>query len=51
VESPDAARKRRALDRDGDGFRPHWDRWAAQEERHLERDDPRTLATLRVTIP
>ncbi|WP_426182843.1 hypothetical protein [Microbacterium sp. TWP3-1-2b2] len=51
VEAPDAARKRRALDRDGDGFRPHWDRWAAQEDRHLERDDPRALATLRVTVP
>lgn len=51
VESPDAARKRRALERDGDGFRPYWDRWAAQEEKHLERDDPRALATLRVSIP
>ncbi|GAB3633435.1 AAA family ATPase [Microbacterium shaanxiense] len=51
VEAPDGARKRRALDRDGDGFRPHWDRWAAQEQRHLDRDDPRGLATLRVTIP
>lgn len=51
VDSPDAARKRRALERDGDGFRPHWGRWAVQEDRHLERDDPRALATLRVTIP
>ncbi len=51
VESPAPSRKRRALDRDGDGFRPHWDRWAAQEERHLQRDDPRTLATLTVAIP
>ncbi|MCC2029915.1 hypothetical protein [Microbacterium tenebrionis] len=51
VESPAPSRKRRALDRDGDGFRPHWDRWAAQEERHLQRDDPRALATLTVAIP
>jgi len=51
VESPTPSRKRRALDRDGDGFRPHWDRWAAQEERHLQRDDPRALATLTVAIP
>lgn len=51
VESPTPSRKRRALDRDGDGFRPHWERWAAQEERHLQRDDPRALATLTVAIP
>lgn len=51
VESPDASRKRRALERDGDGFRPHWDRWAAQEARHIKRDEPQALATLTVTIP
>ncbi len=51
VESPTPSRKRRALDRDGDGFRPHWERWAAQEERHLQRDDPRALATLTVAVP
>jgi energy-coupling factor transporter ATP-binding protein EcfA2 len=51
VESPDEVRKRRALARDGDAFRPHWERWAAQEVRHLERHDPRSLATLRVSIP
>lgn len=51
VDSPLASRKRRALDRDGDGFRSHWDRWAAQEDRHIERDAPRDLATLTVMIP
>ena len=51
VESPDAARKHRALTRDGDGFRPYWERWAAQEEVHIERDDPRSLATVTVRIP
>ncbi|GAB3599449.1 AAA family ATPase [Microbacterium tumbae] len=51
VESPDDSRRHRALDRDGDGFRPHWDRWAAQELAHIERDDPRSLATLTVTVP
>lgn len=51
VESPDDVRKRRALGRDGDTFRPHWDRWAAQETHHLERHDPVALATIRVTIP
>jgi hypothetical protein len=51
LESPDASRKRRALDRDGDGFRPHWDRWAEQEERHLARDEPAAQATLCFAIP
>lgn len=51
VDSPDAARKRRALERDGDGFRPHWDRWAAQEASHIERHDPQGLANVRVAIP
>lgn len=51
VESPTASRKRRALDRDGDGFRPYWDRWARQEERHISRDAPQELATVQVTLP
>lgn len=51
VESPDEVRKRRALTRDGDTFRPHWERWAAQEVRHLERHEPQKLATVRVVIP
>lgn len=51
VDSPDVARKDRALRRDGDGFRAQWDRWAAQEERHIRRDDPLKLATLRVRVP
>ncbi len=51
VEAPDDVRKRRALSRDGDAFRPHWDRWAAQERVHIERDAPRGLATVIVIIP
>lgn len=51
VESPTASRKRRALDRDGDGFRPHWTRWAEQEDRHIRRDDPESLATVVVNVP
>lgn len=51
VESPEASRRSRALQRDGDTFRPHWERWAAQELQHIERDDPRALATLIVPIP
>jgi hypothetical protein len=44
VEAPDADRKRRALDRDGETYRPHWDRWAAQEDVFLARHRPRELA-------
>ncbi len=51
VESGEASRKARALARDGDTYRPHWDRWAAQERRHIERDDPRSLATRIVEVP
>jgi hypothetical protein len=42
---------RRALARDGDTFRPHWSRWAQQEDRHLERDDPTARATHVFAIP
>ncbi|MCT1363355.1 MULTISPECIES: hypothetical protein [unclassified Microbacterium] len=51
VESGEHSRKSRALARDGDTYRPHWDRWAAQERRHVERDSPRELATRVVEVP
>ena len=51
LESPTASRRRRALARDGDTYRPHWDRWAAQEEQHLLRDAPRSLATHVFEVP
>ena len=51
VESPTPSRKRRALERDGEGFRPHWDRWAAQEDRHIHRHAPQELATMTVALP
>jgi len=51
LESPAASRKQRALDRDGDTYRPHWDRWARQEQRHVERDDPMRLATHVFPVP
>ena len=31
-------RKHRALERDGDGLRPHWAGWAAQERSMLARE-------------
>lgn len=51
LASPESARRHRALSRDGEAFRPHWTRWAEQEERHLARDEPATLATLVFDIP
>lgn len=51
VEAPLGSRKARALDRDGDTYRPHWDRWAAQEDRHLEAHHPERLADLVVSVP
>ena len=38
LEVPADVRKKRALDRDGDTFAPHWDRWAAQEDALLARE-------------
>lgn len=51
LESPDTSRKQRALARDGDTFRPHWERWARQEQRHVERDEPTRLATHLFAVP
>jgi GTPase SAR1 family protein len=51
LESPVPSRMRRALDRDGETYRPHWARWAEQEERHLVRDDPARHANQLHVIP
>lgn len=51
VDSPEGARKQRALHRDGDTYRPHWDRWAKQEARHIRRDAPRQLASVIIDVP
>lgn len=49
VDTPDDLRKMRALQRDGDVYRPHWDRWARQEDVHLTRHHPRSVADILVT--
>lgn len=51
LESPESARRARALERDGDTYRPHWDRWGAQERAHVAANDPQALATLRFDVP
>ncbi|UFS59635.1 nucleoside/nucleotide kinase family protein [Subtercola endophyticus] len=44
LELDDATRRRRALDRDGAAYEPHWQMWAAQEDAFLAREDPAALA-------
>jgi hypothetical protein len=51
VDGPRDSRRRRALERDGDGFRSHWDMWAAQEDAHIARHDPQGLAQLSIVTP
>jgi hypothetical protein len=51
LESPTASRRQRALDRDGETYRPHWERWARQEQQHIARDDPMRLATHLFAVP
>lgn len=43
VELDDATRKKRALERDGDTYAPHWDRWAQQERQFIARENPKAL--------
>jgi cytidylate kinase len=44
LEAPEHLRRERALARDGEAYVPHWERWAAQEVRHIAAHDPRGLA-------
>lgn len=45
LETPDEVRIRRALERDGQMYAPHWRRWALQEERFLALHRSPELAT------
>lgn len=51
IDSPAVSRRNRALGRDGETYRPHWERWARQEEEHVRRDEPARLATHGVAVP
>jgi uridine kinase len=46
VELDEPTRKARALARDGAGYEPHWDRWAAQEQAFFDRERPDQIADL-----
>ena len=50
LDADTTLRKARALERDGDLFARHWDRWQGQFERYLAREDPRTNAHLRLDV-
>ncbi|GAA2547221.1 anthranilate synthase component 1/para-aminobenzoate synthetase [Neomicrococcus aestuarii] len=39
VSLTDEERKRRALERDGETYAPHWDRWAQQEQHWMDSDN------------
>ncbi|GAB2508115.1 AAA family ATPase [Microbacterium petrolearium] len=51
VDAPEPSRRARALERDGDGYAPHWERWARQEEEHIAAHRPHELADLAFDLP
>jgi hypothetical protein len=48
IEAPRAERFRRGIERDGEAYRPHWERWARQEDAHFAAERTRHRADLRV---
>lgn len=48
LDAPAEVRFARAMARDGDTYRPHWQRWADQEIRYFAENDPRGRADLRL---
>ncbi|TDD99142.1 hypothetical protein [Jiangella asiatica] len=48
VEAPHDVRKDRGIARDGDGFGPHWERWARQEDALFAAERTRDRADLRL---
>ncbi|TFC31401.1 ATP-binding protein [Cryobacterium sp. TMT1-3] len=48
LAADDALRKRRALDRDGEAFRAHWDQWQQEWATYLGREAPQSRATVRL---
>lgn len=50
IDGAEPARRSRALARDGETYRPHWRRWAAQEEAHVRDNSPRSRADIVVEI-
>lgn len=48
LEADPAVRMRRGIERDGEMFRPHWERWAAQEQALFTADRTAEHATIRL---
>ncbi|HEX5510233.1 MAG TPA: AAA family ATPase [Actinomycetales bacterium] len=48
LEAPLDVRYERAMARDGEGYRPHWDRGAAQEATHFATEGTRERADVRI---
>ncbi len=48
LDAPEQVRYQRAMLRDGEGYRPYWERWAAQERAYFAREQPAGRADLRV---
>ena len=48
VEAPRPLRLARGLERDGEAYRPHWERWAAQEDEYFLADGTRARADVRL---
>jgi len=49
LAADDLVRKQRALARDGDTFRAHWDQWQAEWEAYRLRETPERWATIRLS--
>ena len=48
VDAEHDLRMARGLARDGETYRPHWQRWAVQEQAHFSADRTRDRADVRV---
>lgn len=48
IQVPDGERFRRAMERDGAAYRPHWERWARQERTHFAAEGTRERADVTV---
>jgi uridine kinase len=46
LETPELVRYRRGMARDGEAYRPYWDRWAAQERAHYAEFPTREAADI-----
>jgi hypothetical protein len=51
IEAPEGLRYGRAMMRDGETYRPHWQRWADQESAYLRTDDPASRADITLGPP